>query len=485
MIKSKVVKRWATNLSTLRFRLIGWYVVMLVLTLAIFSVYFFFQFRYLQQVQQDTSLQASVDRLRGLIEPGRPENNNTPSFRTGFQPDPTKQDLIRKNIQVRILNTEGKVLDSLGSSVSEMPTYTPTSGSPTFVTLSASGNIQWRIYTQSLPGPPSVQTTWIQVGQPVLLLDAEINSMFAPILLGTVIALVSAVLGGLFLANRALSPIDKVTRTAQAISTRELSKRIDYHGPPDEIGRLAKTLDLMFDRLESGFEQERRFTSDASHELRTPLTALKGRLEVTLSRPRTEENYRQTLAELHEEVDRLIRLSSSLLYLTRLDQSKQTLETETLSLSDLLESIVDSMQPMAELKQIELEGKIPTDLEIAGNLDQLTRLFLNLLDNALKYTPEGGKVTVQATTEGPADAKKARVSIIDTGPGIAAEHLPKLFNRFYRVEADRASTSGGAGLGLAIAQEIAIQHSGSMEVESQLGQGTTMLVKLPLLKSKK
>jgi len=461
----------------LRFRLIGWYVLLLVLTLALFSVYIFFQFRNLEQTQQDTRLEGAANNVRGLIDFNF---STTPRFRNFPGSQGAAQDLNRENIQVRLIAPDGTVSDSLGTFVSEMPVISPIITG--YTTATATNNAQWRIFSQRLPSPPG-QLVLVQVGQPLLLLDTQINGLFTPILLGTLIAMVLAVFGGLFLANQALSPIDRVTRTAQAISTRDLTKRINYHGPNDEIGRLAKTLDQMLDRLDKGFEQERRFTSDASHELRTPLTALKGRIEVTLNRLRSPEEYKDTLAGLGVEVDRLVRLSNSLLYLARLDQaqSNKVWQFEKLNLSDLLDSVVESMQPVAELKQLELSGQILPDISIQGNLDQLTRLFLNLLDNAIKYTPEGGRVSVNLIK----DNNNANITFSDNGRGIALEHLSHLFERFYRADSDRASNSGGSGLGLAIAYEIARQHGGTLEAESQLGQGTSFKVSLPFPDSPK
>jgi heavy metal sensor kinase len=492
-----MISRYNHIWRSLRFRLVGWYALLLLLTLVLFSVYIFFQFRQLQQGQQDSSLQAAASGARALVDLGganRPEGSRPPDF--SRPPDPSRPitsgemslrqagpgtdtiipDLARRNVQLRLYNRDGNEVGKLGSSVAEMPVQKLGTQSG-FVTLASENNTQWRVFTQPVMERGNL-LGWLQVGQPVNLLDAQLGSLFTPILLGALMALILAVVGGLFLASRALRPIDRVTRTAQAISTQDLARRINYEGPQDEIGRLAKTLDQMLDRLEKGFEQERRFTSDASHELRTPLTALKGRLEVTLSRPRSPEEYRQTLGDLSGEVERLVRLSNSLLYLARLDQAGQSKHAENLNLSDLLESIVDSMQPVAELKEIELSGKFPANLEIQGNLDQLTRLFLNLVDNAIKYTPAGGRVTLGVNKM--SETKRVEVTVTDTGHGIAAHHLPHLFERFYRVDADRASESGGAGLGLAIASEIARQHGGALDVESTPGQGTTMRVTLPM-----
>ncbi len=463
--------RWPTiSWRSLRFRLIGWYVLLLILTLAAFSVYQFFQFRDLQQAQQDAMLQEASSKARPLLDSGPPNSNP----RRGFGSDSIIKDLTNDNIQLRLVGRDGQILYSLGASVADMPS-SPTSG---FATVNTPDKGQWRIYSQPMSGPgrDNGLSGLLQVGQRSIVLNTELGRLFTPIAVGATIALLLAVLGGLFLANQALQPIDRVTRTAQSISTRDLSRRINYHGPPDEIGRLAKTLDQMLDRLEKGFEQERRFTSDASHELRTPLTALKGRIEVTLNRARSPQEYQETLTTLNGEVDRLIRLSSSLLYLARLDQAGQSWQSENLDLSDLLDSMVDSMQAVAELKEIKLTSHIPSGLHLRGNLDQLTRLFLNLLDNALKYTPAGGEVLVQVGKSG----ERVWVAIKDNGPGIAARHLPHLFERFYRAESDRASNSGGAGLGLAIAYEITRQHGGTLEVESQPGQGATLKVLLPL-----
>jgi heavy metal sensor kinase len=483
-----MINHYSNIWRSLRFRLVGWYALLLLLTLVLFSVYIFFQFRQLQQGQQDSSLQAAASSARALVDMGRPPDiNRPPDFSrpitsgemalrtTGPGTDTIIPDLTRRNVQLRLYNRDGKEVGKLGSSVAEMPTQNLGTQSG-FVTLAGDSNAQWRIYTQPLIERGNLQG-WLQVGQPLNLLDAQLGSLFTPILLGTLMALGLAITGGLFLANRALRPIDRVTRTAQAISTQDLARRINYEGPQDEIGRLAKTLDQMLERLEKGFEQERRFTSDASHELRTPLTALKGRLEVALNRPRSPEEYHQTLSDLIGEVERLVRLSNSLLYLTRLDQAGQPKQAETLNLSDLLESITDSMLPMAELKEIELAWTFAPSLEIQGNLDQLTRLFLNLVDNAIKYTPNGGRVMlgVNKMTE----TRRIEITVSDTGHGIADHHLPHLFERFYRVDADRASESGGAGLGLAIAAEIARQHGGTFDVESTPGHGTTMRVILP------
>lgn len=296
---------------------------------------------------------------------------------------------------------------------------------------------------------------------------------------GLPLALLLAGLGGYFLAFRALRPIDRMTQTARAISGQDLSQRILHNGPADEIGRLAQTFDAMLDRLQVAFQREQQFTGDAAHELRTPLTALKGQLQVTLSRPRSADAYRETLQTMEQQVDRLIQLSNSLLYMARLEQNQMQQLVETIGVADFFGALLDQLRPLANEKSIQIQTHIPPNLQLEGNLELLIRLFLNLLDNAVKYTPNGGDIslTVYQTEQ------QIITEIFNSGQAIPAEHLPHLFERFYRAEASRARTSngaepGGVGLGLAIAQEIARLHGGEITVESEAGKGTIFMVYL-------
>ncbi|MCA9997532.1 MAG: HAMP domain-containing protein, partial [Anaerolineales bacterium] len=265
--------------------------------------------------------------------------------------------------------------------------------------------------------------------------------------------------------------------TAQGITADDLSQRIGHQGPADEIGRLAQTFDGMLDRLQTAFDRERRFTGDAAHELRTPLTVLKGSIGVTLSKPRETTHCMETLAVMEGEVDRLIRLSNDLLFMARLDQKQLRLGRELIELEPFLGAVLDQIRPLATDKSIRLEEIIPNNLQVSGDIDLLIRLFLNLLDNAIKYTPQGGVVQVQAARMG----SQVEIAIRDSGPGIAATHLPQLFDRFYRAEADRArqmgqNGQGWAGLWLAIAKVIARSHGGQIQVASEVGVGTKFTV---------
>ncbi|UCG26359.1 MAG: HAMP domain-containing protein [Chloroflexota bacterium] len=451
----------------LRQRLTLWYTLSMGLILLLFAAFLYVQVRRSLIDQVDAALRlAAAQALISLDEEGG---------RLAFQAERNPEAMQRLNddFVIYLRDPGGAVLSRL-SNDDNLPLFPPEMGANT---KEIEGET-WRVYGQAVSAGD--QNGLLQVGQELDPVVATLASLQAQLLLGLSLALLLAGLGGFFLAGRALRPINRITQIAQAISASDLGQRIHYQGPADEVGRLAQTFDTMLDRLQAAFDRERRFTGDAAHELRTPLTALKGRIGVTLSRPRQPAAYEETLQEMEDQVDRLIRLSNDLLFMARLDQGQFRPLTEQLQLTDLIGAVLDQVQPSAETKGITLVENIPQGLTIQGDLNLLLRLFLNLLDNAVKYTPENGRVTVQGRQQ----TGKTQVAISDTGPGIAAEHLAHLFDRFYRAEEDRARTGAaggqsGAGLGLAIAYEIARAHGGTLTATSEAGMGTIFMVQLP------
>jgi len=290
------------------------------------------------------------------------------------------------------------------------------------------------------------------------------------------VTLAVASLGGVFLASRALYPIDKLTRVARRISAEDLSQRLNLRLPNDEVGRLARTFDEMIARLEDAFRRQRQFTADASHELRTPLTAVKGEVEVALTRPREPDTYRQVLQNVNEEVDRLIRLVSSLLTLARADAGQIPVALEAVDVAVLVDAAVEQVRPAAQQRDIELVLASGPPVTLRADEDLLLQLLLNLLDNAIKYTPPGGRVTAGWS----AGSAQVELWVRDTGVGIAPEHLPHIFDRFYRADKARSRADRGTGLGLSICRWIAEAHGGSISVESEPGQGCTFTVHIPL-----
>jgi len=313
---------------------------------------------------------------------------------------------------------------------------------------------------------------WVQAMQDLGSVRDTLDRLLLALLLGGGSFSILAGFGGYFLAARALAPIDNITRTAENISSEDLSARLALPDTEDEVSRLAATLNKMLGRLESGFKRERRFTADASHELRTPLAAMQAILSVVQEGERPKAEYRQALDDLTDETNRMRGLVEDLLRLAR-GEGGLTLHPEALELSVLLSDVADSLRPLAQAKGLVLIVQLPPKIPFMGDMDSIIRLFVNLLDNAIKYT-EKGTVTLSAFQEN----RQMHVTVSDTGVGIPSEHLPFIFERFYRVESARSSA--GTGLGLAIARQIAQAHGGEIKVESVPNAGATFSVILPL-----
>jgi heavy metal sensor kinase len=315
---------------------------------------------------------------------------------------------------------------------------------------------------------------YVQVGRNTGEIERIVGRLQFLGMVGLLLALVIAAAGGWFLAGRALGPIDRITRAAERIGADDLSRRLDLRLPDDELGRLAHAFDAMIGRLDGAFERQRRFTADASHELRTPLGVIRSQSEVALSRPRSTEYYERVLASIRDETGRLTRLAESLLILARADAGK-ALTLEEIDYENLVAEVSAGVAPSAREARVRLSVQLDDCPSVLGDETWLTQLLLNLLDNAIRHTPAGGELMVSLSTA----RDGALVQVADTGEGIAPEHLPHLFERFYRVDASRSRADGGAGLGLAICQWIARAHGGDLTIASTLGVGTTVSVWLP------
>ncbi|MES2474252.1 MAG: ATP-binding protein [Verrucomicrobiota bacterium] len=280
-------------------------------------------------------------------------------------------------------------------------------------------------------------------------------------------------LGGWWLAGRAIQPIDAISRTASRIAEGKLSERIDVADADNELSRLSQVLNQTFDRLAAAVEREREFTADASHELRTPLTVILSETSRGLKRDRPAEEYREILTTCSLAADRMRTLVESLLLLARQD-GNQAKRNTALDLADVVAEAVKLLQPLAANHGIRVETEFLTT-PCHGDPNALSIVTTNLLSNAILHQPSGGTVTVRVS---PFDGH-ALLEVCDTGPGIPADHLPRLFDRFYRVDAARGPASGHSGLGLAIVRAIVTNHNGSVEVASTLGEGSTFRVILP------
>jgi heavy metal sensor kinase len=315
----------------------------------------------------------------------------------------------------------------------------------------------------------------LTVAQDEEAIRSILHTLFMILALALPSALVLAALGGYIMASRLLKPVASMASKAEKISSENLSERLPVENPEDELGKLATIFNHTLTRLQDAFERLQRFTADASHELRTPLTAIQSVGEVALQEDLDASAYRDTIGSMLEETARLARLVDSLLLLTRADRGQLLVNRKEQNVTRLVEKAIEDMQVMAEEKSQSLMTNLTSGIQANVDEDSLRRAVVNILDNAIKYTARAGTIFVALKEiEG-----KVIIEVTDTGPGIAAEHREKIFDRFYRVEKDRSREIGGAGLGLAIAKWAVEANAGRLELDSQENQGSTFRIILP------
>ena len=277
------------------------------------------------------------------------------------------------------------------------------------------------------------------------------------------------------IAFRMVRPITQMSATAELLSEKDLSKRLDLNHFDSELAGFGEVLNRLFSRLDASFSRQRQFTADASHELRTPLTVIRSASELALSQPRSPEEYQETIEVSLKAAERMTNLVNGLLALARLDSSNADFHLRQINLSDLASESVSLLRAIASEKQISLVSDLHS-VQIFGNPESLSRMIDNLITNAIIYNKPGGKVFITLKS----NDDKAVLEIKDTGVGISEEHLPFIFERFYRVDKARSRLSGGSGLGLAICKGVIEKHNGTITVQSILGEGTTFQIQLPI-----
>jgi signal transduction histidine kinase len=454
-------------LGTLRQRLVASFVVLVGISLLVVGTYVYFQTERRLMQEVDSSLRAAASQALLSLEG---DNGRLLLRGDGSAFSSSKAEA---GFALRVLSINGEQWDGAGRAIIGLPSL-PAAG---YLTVDASGD-NWRVLTEAVPGSGGQSLGWVQVARSLLPTEGLLETLRTQLYLVLPIALVLAAIAGYLLAGRTLRPLVRISQVADSIRPGDFGRRIRYQGPSDEIGKLAGAFDRMLDRVEQAFVRERRFTSDASHELRTPLTAIKGGLGVTLSRTRTPAEYERALQDLESQVDKLIRLSTGLLTVARAGRPRSE-EPEDVDLSDLLGAIVAQVGSLAKKKEIELGTNVPPDLHVSGFAEDLARVFLNLLANAISFTPHSGRIQLSAQKGSLARAKSVRIDIVDTGVGVAADDLPHIFEPFYRGSGSRSREDGGSGLGLAIAREIVVAHGGSLDIVSAPGKGSTFTVRLP------
>lgn len=456
---------WARNqIFSIRVRLTVWYVALLAGILAVFSAFLYLSLSQYLYSNVTSQLQVNVQDARRMW------------LRTG---NISLSDLQPGADYVAVYTPLGQQIATSGPiaqpDIRKFVQANYTSAQPVRITLA--NDTDWMVYTTPVFLSNGEMIALVQVGQSLERTQDTLQRLLVQIAIALPITLILASSGGLFLASRALSPIDRIRRIASRISAQDLSQRIRLGQTHDEVGRLAATFDSMIERLDNSFRAQRQFTSDASHELRTPLALIRTETDIVLARERAPDEYRQALENIRNDVDRMSALVSDMLTLARADSGREQITKEPLLLGDIAREVLNQLMPFAESKNVSLvwSGDDPGPL-VLGDETRLTQLVINLVDNGIKYAP-GGAVVVSVREV----ASSAVLTVKDNGIGIPAEHLDKLFERFYRVDSSRTGGTS-TGLGLAICEWITKVHGGTIEVESEEGMGAEFIVRLPLAK---
>jgi heavy metal sensor kinase len=345
-----------------------------------------------------------------------------------------------------------------------------------FLTMPAqNGYPAVRVYRQPLQlGDRGV---WAEITYSLEQVNSNLRHYASLWLASMPLVILLAGIGGSLIARRSLQPVAGIIAAARKIEGDPSGKRIETRETGDELDQLAETLNRMLDRIERHVAQITQFTADASHELRSPLTALRGAAEVALTRRSSAEELRKVLENAMDQYDRLTRIAEDLLLLARIDAHQPVLHRQPVVVRDLVQNAIELYGPVVESHKVDLRSSALSDSIVEGDAGRLTQLIGNLVDNAVKNTPAGGRVDVSAWEEG----NSVFISVKDTGAGIAAHHLPLLFHRFYRTDDGRdRSTDRGAGLGLSICKAITELHGGEIRLTSREGHGTEVSVRLPV-----
>ena len=483
------------HFRSLRFKLTLWYVLILGVLLISFSTFLYFTL--------SKSLHRDVDnKLRSLAELVSSESSS-PLSKFGFgnidQALETSMNLKPIGKFIQVLDESGNIgrksenLKNVQLPISLNALKNASKGLITFETNRSIGNTPLRIITF-----PVVENNHaakiVQIASSLEGVEDALNTLFIILIITVPLALMVASLGGQFLAHKALKPVDDITQTARMITSQNLNQRITPPKVKDEISRLIETFNGMISRLDQSFRQIKQFSSDASHELRTPLTILKGEVEVMLRKERTQQEYQQTLKSNLEEINRMSQIVEDLLLLSKADTGQIILNKGDINLTEILSEVVAQMDMLARSKRLYLSASNNhQDVHIFGDALRIRELFINLIENGIKYTEEGGSIHISLQKEYLPPLRNQtdrlekererfiKIIVSDTGIGISKEDQEKIFIRFFRVDKARSREQGGSGLGLSICKWIVEAHQGQIKVESELGKGSSFVVKFPSL----
>ena len=463
--------------NSIRSRLTAWHVAVLGFFLILFSLtlYAFLSKRLHESIDNSLKVSARVVQRAAMFDQSR---SPLPGLDIFFD-----QFLGRSNINkfYRIYDGSGNVgSQSEGVDASQFPLSQEAygralNGEETFETFRLDKNHRIRVITMPVIRNKNLANL-IQVGTSLKGVEDTLKTLRIFLFAAIPGVLILSTLGGRFMATRARKPVAEITQTAQDIAQGgNLARRIPLPEVEDEIGNLANTFNEMMDRLEKSFAQIRQFSSDASHELRTPLTVLKGQSELVLSKTRSKGEYQEVLSSNLEEINYMSRILEDLLTLSKGDEGVISLEKEPVDLGNIIEEVSRQVEILADEKDIKVILAYLEPVTILGDAHRLKQMVWILIHNAVKFSSSGGeiKITLQDMDD------TVYFTIKDTGIGIPEPDLPRIFDRFYRVDKARSREDGGSGLGLAICKYIVDRHNGTIDVESKLGEGTKFKLRFP------
>lgn len=468
---------------SIRLRLTLWYVSLLAVILIIFGGALYAILSYSSFNEVDNRLELRASEVNGALATALEVQTEPRVFiaRGGRLTLPTADAFATPGVFVQIATLDGVALtrsDNLGNQTLAVApeVLTQVSHGQAIYSNMTRDTVPLRVYIAPLTVRGQVIAA-IVVAESLQGVDDTLQRLAILLVGGILGALGLAWAVGLLLAGGALAPIDRITQAAQLIGgSNDLARRIEQKPTQDEVGRLAETFNEMLGRIEELFRAQQRFVADVSHELRSPLTAIRGNLDLLRRGALNDAAARQAaLSAVDSEASRMQRLVTDLLMLAQADAGLE-IQKQSVELDTLLLDVYRQARLTTNTVKVILGGE--DQLLVNGDPDRLKQVFLNLMDNAIKYTPSGGQVTLSFER----DDACARVSVADTGVGMLEKDLAKIFDRFYRVDKARARDKGGTGLGLSIVKWIIDQHGGTIDVTSQVGQGTTFIVRLPLAK---
>jgi heavy metal sensor kinase len=464
------------NTRSIRFRLAAWHVVLFT---AVFAVLGGLLYATVRKYLDDTLLETQTRRARQIAEtllanvPRTGEDYVGGEIRSLYAPE-------LGNRFIRVTRGNGTVLYVSGppNDQSFDPYKVPPAAgkSAEFARLEKLEDGRSLLIAAFRAATTGGGSYLVEVGTSAEPVDRFARHLLALLALGLPVVVAVAAAGGYVLSRRALKPVERIAGKAEMITQHNLSERLPVARTGDELERLSVALNLMITRLDDAFINSKRFVADASHELRTPLTVIQGELESLAADTSLPADLRDRVGSTLEEVERLGAIVRKLFALSRLDAGEAQQEWAKLDLAALVGATSDQMLLLAEDKHIKVTRETDTPVFVMGDRARLKQVVVNLLDNAVKYTHPGGSVHLRVY----AKARDGCVDVADTGVGIPAEAVPLVFERFFRVDRDRASGEGGAGLGLSIVKSICVAHGGRVEAESTLGSGSLFRVILPL-----